>query len=64
MFIFIYNRSFDIPNVSDYIFKRTAYLVNPPPITELQDRFTMVLETPLSDQSIYLISIFKTRKIM
>ena len=31
MFIFIYNRSFDIPNVSDYIFKRTAYLVNPPP---------------------------------
>ena len=37
-----------------YLFKGTKYLVihPPPPITELQDRFTMVLVTPLSDQKL------------
>ena len=53
---FIYNRSFDIPLMlgCKYIFKGTKYLVihRPPPITELQDRFTMVLVTPLSDQKL------------
>ena len=55
--LYIYNRSFDIPLMlaCKYLFKGTAYLVipRPPPyITELQDRFTMVLVTPLSDQKL------------
>lgn len=44
--LYIYNRSFDIPLMlaCKYLFK--GY------ITELQDRFTMVLVTPLSDQKL------------